>query len=355
MLAAMRRLLSICAVLALAAGCAGVPLPADRPALAEQVASLAPVSIGTMPHLADNLFIARDGAALPLRAWLPEGKPRAVILALHGFNDYSNAFAMPAPAWAAVGIATYAYDQRGFGAAPGRGYWPGAAALTGDAIVAARLLRARYPDVPLYLLGESMGGAVSILATTASARAPVDGLVLVAPAVWGRQTMNIWQRAGLWFAGLVPAMHVSARNLPVKVRASDNIAMLRAFTADPLVIKETRTEAVIGLVDLMGAALDAAARIEVPTLVLYGAHDEIIPRLPVVQMVATLPLEARARQKVALYPNGWHMLLRDLDGVLPVRDIATWALDRAASLPSSADHDARYLLTGERRTVAAVQ
>lgn len=357
MLAAMRRVLAICAILALAlaAGCAGTPLPPEAPAPSEQVASLAPVAVGATPHLADSRFIAADGAALPLRSWLPAGEPRAVILALHGFNDYSNAFAMPAPAWAAAGIATFAYDQRGFGAAPHRGRWPGAAVLASDAIAAARLLRARYPDVPLYLLGESMGSAVAILAMTASARMPVDGLLLVAPAVWGRQTMNFWQRAGVWFAGLVPGIHVSARDLPVKVRASDNIAMLRAFSADPLVIKDTRAEAVVGLVDLMGAALDAASRIEIPTLVLYGAHDEIVPRLPVARMVANLPLEARARQKVALYPNGWHMLLRDLDGARPARDIAAWVLDRTASLPSGADRDARYLLTGERPTVAAAQ
>ena len=50
---------------------------------------------------------------------------RAVILALHGFNDYSNAFEGPGEVWAGHGIATYAYDQRGFGAAPERGLWPG--------------------------------------------------------------------------------------------------------------------------------------------------------------------------------------------------------------------------------------
>src|ERR1044071_2976420 len=65
----------------------------------------------------DNAFIAADGVSLPLRKWLPQGEVKAVILALHGFNDYSNAFTMPAPLWAEHGIATYAYDQPGFGGA----------------------------------------------------------------------------------------------------------------------------------------------------------------------------------------------------------------------------------------------
>src|SRR3546814_4280788 len=48
---------------------------------------------------------------------------RAVILGLHGFNDYSNAFSEPAAYWATQGIITYAYDQRGFGGAPFHGRW----------------------------------------------------------------------------------------------------------------------------------------------------------------------------------------------------------------------------------------
>ncbi|MBX6366871.1 MAG: alpha/beta hydrolase [Rhodospirillales bacterium] len=351
----MRRFAWILAVLVVAAGCAGSFVPTSGEVQESQIASLAPAALFATPELAPTRFVTADGVALPLRTWMPDEAPRAVILALHGFNDYSNAFSMPAPAWAAAGIATYAYDQRGFGAAPGRGRWYGGETLAADALTAARLLRQRYPDTPLYLLGESMGGAVSIMAATATQSPPVDGVILVAPAVWGRQTMNFWQRAGLWFASLAPAIEVSARDLPVKVRASDNIAMLRAFSADPLVIKSTRAEAVTGLVDLMGAALDAASRLTIPALVLYGEHDEIVPRHPVARMVASLPRQARGRQKVALYPDGWHMLLRDLGRAVPTKDIAAWVLDPSAPLPSGADGEARYLLTGERPAVAALR
>ena len=71
-----------------------------------------------MPEIGANFFRASDSAELPMRSWLPQGKPRAVILALHGFADYSFSYARPAALWAKTGIATFAYDQRGFGAAP---------------------------------------------------------------------------------------------------------------------------------------------------------------------------------------------------------------------------------------------
>ena len=77
-------------------------------------------SDGSSAPLAPISLTAADGAELPMRIWLPpnQQKPKAVILAVHGFNDYSNAFDMPGRWWAKHGIATYAYDQRGFGAYP---------------------------------------------------------------------------------------------------------------------------------------------------------------------------------------------------------------------------------------------
>ena len=74
--------------------------------------------------------MAADGAELPLRSWLPQaGPPDAVLVALHGFNDYSNFFDGPGRWLAGRGIASYAYDQRGFGGAPHRGLWAGTEAL----------------------------------------------------------------------------------------------------------------------------------------------------------------------------------------------------------------------------------
>jgi acylglycerol lipase len=299
------------------------------------------------PRFTEDAFIASDGTRLPLRKWLPKGPVNAVILALHGFNDYSNGFDIPAKLWAARGIATYAYDQRGFGGAPGRGLWAGEGRLALDAIVASRILRRTYPGRKLILLGESMGGAVAVLAATGVMTgvipgpdgvpvADADAVVLSAPAVWGRATMDFLPRLAL-FAGvrLFPDMTLTGRGLQIK--ASDNLPMLRALARDPFVLKGARIDTMYGLVDLMGDALAAAPRLGLPLLLMYGAHDQLVPRNAMAAFTARLPPAAGDRRRLAYYPKGYHLLLRDLDGEGVAADVASWIADPTAPLPSRAD------------------
>lgn len=299
-----------------------------------------------VPHFTDTAFVTADGQILPLRKWLPgagdSGRVKAVILALHGFNDYSNAFDEPGRRWAKAGIATYAYDQRGFGAAPERGLWPGRAALAADAATAAQILRRSYPGLPLYLLGESMGGAVAVVAMTGESGTPVpdvDGVILTAPAVWGRETMGLLPRLALW-AGvrLMPGLTLTGRGL--HIMPSDNSAMLRVLANDPLVIHETRIDTIYGLVDLMDAALASAPSLEAPVFVMYGAKDEIVPKEPMRRFIDALPAQPPRRQRFAWYDKGYHMLLRDLEAPVVIADVTGWVLAPAAPLPSGADRAA---------------
>ena len=255
-------------------------------------------------------------------------------LCLHGFNDYSSAWTAAGKWWAAQGITTYAYDQRGFGDTADRGVWAGTDLLCRDLREFIVLVERRNPGKPVYVVGESMGGAVALV-TLARPDAPkVAGIVLGAPAVWGRATMSPLYRSVLWLSvHLMPWNRVTGQGL--NIQASDNIEMLRALGRDPLVIKSTRVDAVYGLVNLMDAALAAASEIKTPALVLYGKRDEVIPRGPVEQMLERWD----GPHRVALYPDGWHMLFRDLQAERVWRDVLSWIRDRAAPLPSGYEQD----------------
>ena len=282
---------------------------------------------------ASTVAVMADGATLPMLVFQAK-EPRAVVVALHGFNDYSNAFSDPGPGpwFAARGISLYAIDQRGFGRAPGQGLWAGDTRMAEDAASVVRMVRGRHPDLPVYLLGESMGGAVAMRAMTLPEPPEIDGLILSAPAVWGWHAMNDFYRIVLWAsARLAPSYTLTGRGLGI--RPSDNIEMLRAFGRDPLVIKGTRIDTIYGLVDLMDSAHAASARLGVPVLLLYGAKDEIVPAPPVGDALTAMK-EAEVDVAAICYPDGYHMLLRDLQRETVWRDIAAWIAASGASPPS---------------------
>jgi len=272
----------------------------------------------TTPAIEADAFVTRDGLRLPLRHW-DAARPRAVIVALHGMSDYSEAFDLPGPWWAAHGITTLAYDQRGFGGAPDPGVWAGAAAMRQDLHDFVDAARAKYPGIPVYALGESMGGAVVL--TALSQPLHVDGVILVAPAVWSRDDMPAIYRAALWLtAHLVPAMHFSGEGLHIV--ACDNIAVLRKLSRDLLFQHSSRADQVYGLVNLMDEARHAPEHLAAPPpiLFLYGAKDQVIPAEPTQAVIAALGPRAEVHRD----PDGYHMLLRDLDGEAQAKIVSDW-------------------------------
>jgi alpha-beta hydrolase superfamily lysophospholipase len=283
------------------------------------------------PTIGTDMFRASDGAELPMRSWLPRDKPRALIVAMHGFADYSRSYARPAAIWAKQGIATFAYDQRGFGGAPHVLHWSGSERMIADATEAVAALRARFPGIPTYLVGESMGGAVAIAATAKPHPANVDGVILVAPAVWEHSFLGSIERSallitrvalpGLWLTP-PPGLHI---------QPSDNIPMLREMSHDSLVQMGARADTTAGLMDLMDLAGNEVDKIHLPTLVLYGAHEQVLPHSAVTGFLNRVPPN---NVRVAFYPKGYHMLLRDLNGDIVANDVAAWIADRGAPLPS---------------------
>lgn len=291
----------------------------------------------------DHAVLMADGMRLPLRVWRPRGAAVAAVVALHGFGDYSNAFAGLGPTLAEAGVAVFAPDQRGFGRAGRWGRWHGVGAMVDDARTLLDMARAEYPGRPVYLMGESMGGAVAMLAmagTGPGGRPAADGAILSAPAVWGRQWMPFYQVWALELSGhTIPWLPLNPRGLPFK--PSDNLAMLRRLARDPLFIKNPRVDAVYGLVGLMDAAQNAAPAVRGPLLVLYGGKDDLVPKQPTCAALGKLRSRPGADQemRVVLYPNGHHMLFRDLKGDRVVADIAAWARDPSGPLPSGEERD----------------
>ena len=297
------------------------------------------------PAITGDRYITRDGLRLGLQHW-DAPNPFAIIIGIHGMSDYSNAFAMPAPWWGQHGISTYAYDQRGFGRSPQTGIWPGDDILRRDLADFVEVIKARYPGLPVYVLGESMGGAVVMTAFASGNPPRADGVILVAPAVWSQKTMPLSYRVALWTVShTVRWMSLSGQGL--KIVPSDNVPMLLAIGRDPLFQKRARADAIYGLVSLMDEAYESPSRLpNLPLLVMYGGNDQIIPKRPTEQVIARFGPNAT----VKFYPKGYHMLLRDLDGGTRWSDIAVWiaqqAKTRAPAQMMASDQASRMISAG---------
>ena len=168
-----------------------------------------------------------------------------------------------------------------------------------------------------------MGGAVVIKAMSGENHPDIAGAILVAPAVWARSTIPFYQNGGLWLvAHTIPWYKVTGKGLD-RTACSD-IEALRELGRNPLVIKKTRFDTIYGLQHLMDSAYASADNYTLKTLVVYGHHDEIIPKEPVLDAYKRFPAESK---KLILYENGYHMLLRDLQAEIVMQDIVAWVND----------------------------
>lgn len=283
------RVLAWTALLLACAGCAS---------LLSQEASVAAV-----PVLNADSLITRHGTSLPVERWRvpPGARLRGAIAALHSFGDYGRAFERLGPRLAEAGYEVVAIDQRGFGRNLEPGRWPGTDALVADALDLTQALIAET-SAPVWLLGESMGGAVAVASASGNHGGGIAGMILAAPALregipyrygWnvilaGLATFVPWYRPSI--------IHVDDRLVPE--------AQARLGHA-PEVQRSTRLDTYYGLIRLADAASDAAGDVTVPTLLLYGSADSSVRPVSICAFARQVPGPLTAR----VYPGGLHRIL----------------------------------------------
>ena len=301
---ALARLRSLALVLMALAACAPVTMPAGPAVRA--------------PAVEGAGLVVRDGVRLPLERWRPAGPPRAVVLALHSFGDYRLGLEQAGRWLAARGIEVFAYDQRGFGGAPHFGLWAGADALVDDLADAVAAVREAAPGAPLYLLGESMGGAV-VLDLMGRPDAPeVAGLLLATPGVREGVRIRYLVDAFMWTAAhTFPAFSLTVRR-EREARLSD--AARARFALDPLVVREVRADAYDGLLELSDRASAAAYRVQAPTLLLYGGADGFVQQVSICAAFRAL----RGPRLGLLHPEAPHLTLQWREADRLLADMAAW-------------------------------
>jgi acylglycerol lipase len=296
----------------------------QSPSLADRRWSLA--ALDPASRVRCGSLEACDGAVIPYRLWAAQGRARAIVLLLHGAFDYSGAFDEIGPRLAQLGYTAIAFDQRGFGGTVSRGRWRGKSRMVRDVAEVAAFLRDRYGEsLPLFVIGESMGAAVAVLAAAQYPGLNVSGLILAAPGALAgliRRTMvSAVLRAVRWLApvGAVVCERVSGRELT----AGAAIRLLM----DPLILRMVRPNMLFGLAGLAQSAVDEAHAVHVPTLTMAGTKDDFVR----VGCMKQLHRRFAGAKEWATFDGGPHLLLHWQHGERVVAHAIGWMERRMAA------------------------
>lgn len=247
-----------------------------------------------------------------VREWKPEGPPKAVVVLVHGIAEHSGRYERTGSLLSDADFHVRSFDLIGFGATGGPRGDIGAWSLYHDQIE-RHMQWAREQGVPVVLMGHSMGGNLAA-GYVLSGRASPDLLVLSAPALGGGAG---WQRVlASVFSKIAPTLAVA--NSLKGDQLSRDPAVGEAYFADPLVYAKTTPRLGDALFEAMTEVTESAPRLEIPTLVLHGGADTIVPPQSTAILGEIPGVERR------LYPELRHEILNEPEGPEIVAEIVTW-------------------------------
>jgi acylglycerol lipase len=272
-----------------------------------------------MPSTTDTAT-TRDGIRILTRHWAADA-PRAAVLFVHGLGEHSARYDHVGDQFAAAGFESFGWDHRGFGASAGGRAWIDVWSQFHDDVedrLAA--VRAAVPGRPVVLYGHSMGGLIA-LGYCVSDRPLPDLLVLSAPGI--DDNLGAWKRvAAPIIARVAPHLMISNGINPAML--SKDPDRQRAAREDPLMLNSSTTKLGALAFAEQSRVRAAAARLAVPTLVIHGLADPIVPAR------ATEPLAAIPGVTRKAYDGVRHELHNELEGPAIMGDVVAWLNERLA-------------------------
>jgi alpha-beta hydrolase superfamily lysophospholipase len=216
-----------------------------------------------------------EGVELYWQAWLPEGDPRAVVVIAHGASEHSSRYAHVADRLVVAGYAVYAVDHRGHGRSQGKRAQLGRLEyVVADLRAFVDLAAGRHPDLPVYLLGHSMGGAISI-AYAVRHEDTLAGLVLTDPVADPHAANAVTRGVSGVISAIAPDLGVYSIDASL---VSRDPAVVRAYEQDPLVHHgKLPARTVAELTAAVQLFPEQVPGLRLPLLVMHGGADRLVP------------------------------------------------------------------------------
>jgi len=263
-------------------------------------------------------FQSEDGITFFAREWKPDSA-KAVIALVHGHGEHIGRYEHVAEAMNAAGYAMTGFDLRGHGRSTGkRGHAPSYDALLDDVMRFLRQTAARFPDMPIFLYGHSLGG--NLVINTALRRKPaVKGVIATGP--WLRLAFEP-PAAKISLAktmqSILPGL-LQSSGLETAALSHDE-AVVRAYENDPLVHDKISARLFVVMYDAGLWALEHASELTLPMLLMHGSADRLT------SADASREFAERAGEKVTLkiWDGAYHEIHNEPEKEDVFRTMIAW-------------------------------
>lgn len=270
--------------------------------------------------------VTPTGSTTYYRKWAPDFPPKAALAVVHGFGEHSELYGHLAEFFVARDFAVFALDLRGHGRSTGpRGFIRSWADYREDVHTLMQVTGDSAPDLPVFLIGHSMGGLIAIEYALHHPE-ELRGLVVMGPALGQIGVSRFLLRLSRVMSRIWPRFSLDTR-LDSASMSRDPKAVER-LDADPMVHGRGTARLGTEIIDTIARVRNSAAKLRVPILIQHGEDDKV-----------ALPDGSRwfyqrvghPDKQLKTYPGGYHNLFIDLNWEEVLGDIAGWISPRLSS------------------------
>jgi alpha-beta hydrolase superfamily lysophospholipase len=265
-------------------------------------------------------FSGCDGTPLFYQAWLPRrSRPRAVLVNLHGLGDHSGLYPRLAEHFPSRDIGLYAYDMRGNGRSPGqRAYVRSWDDFRGDLQAFLEVVRNWEPELPLFLLGNSLGGLV-VLEYALLRPQRLAGVIAAAPPLGKLGVPPVLMALGRAMSRIIPRFSLQV-GMDLTGLARDP-TVIEGVLSDPFFHRRGTARLSTEVTAAIARVQEGAARFSVPLLILHGSADRMVPPDGSRDFFSKVRFPDRELRE---YPEAYHGLFADIGYQQVLADLEHW-------------------------------
>ena len=270
-------------------------------------------------HNHETTFSGENGLKLYYQNWHPQALARAVFVIVHGHGGHSGIFTRMVEYLIERNYVVYSFDLRGHGRSPGqRGYINNWAEFRADLRAFLKLVTSQEADLPLFLMGQSLGGTIALEYVLREAN-QLQGLILMSPAL-GLVGVTSWK---LWLGKMLSHIWPNfALDTGLDLSAgSRDPEVIAANSRDPLRHSQGTARLATELLKTIDWIYAHARELQVPILILHGGADRVT--VPESSRIFFERLILADKERLE-YPGSYHELHNDLNYQEVLGDMWDW-------------------------------